>query len=63
MSVISPSEDPDTLPELTPQDRLREVASIFAAGVSRLKARASLVAATSSDEPAGVIENPLEEPG
>jgi hypothetical protein len=62
MSVDSTS-DPDDLPELTPHDRLREVASIFAAGVSRLKARAALVAATSSDEPAEAIENPLEEPG
>ena len=63
MSVDSPSDDPDTLPELTPQDCLREIASIFAAGVSRLKVRAVLAAATSSDEPAEVIENPLEEPG
>jgi hypothetical protein len=62
MSIVSPS-DPDDAPELTPRDRLREVASIFAAGVSRLKASAALVAATSSDEPAEVIENPLEEPG
>lgn len=62
MSVDSPS-DPDDLPDPTPQDRLAAIAAIFAEGVSRLKARAAVAAATSSDEPRAVIENPLEEPG
>jgi len=45
----------DDIPELTPDDRLRAVAAIFAAGISRLKARAACGVAN-SDEPAVVME-------
>lgn len=56
MAVEFPFDpDPDDLPELTPHDRLRELAAIFAAGLSRLKT-CSDVADGNSDEPAVVIE-------
>jgi hypothetical protein len=53
--------DPNDTPELNPQDRLRELSAILAAGVARLKARAGCPAATTSDEPAVVIEKALED--
>ena len=58
---VDPSFESDTLPELAPDDRLRAVAAIFAAGIARLKARAAYAAATSSAESAVVIEKPLED--
>lgn len=54
------SSEADTLPKPTPDDRLREVSAIFAAGIARLKARAACAEA-SSDEPTLVIEKVLED--
>jgi len=59
--TADPPFESEALPEFTPDDRLRAVAAIFAAGIARLHARASCAAETTSDEPAVVIEKPLED--
>lgn len=60
MPVEFPSDpDPDDIPELTPHDRLRAVAAIFATGLFRLQTAAIAAAEPHSDEsdkPTAVIE-------
>ncbi len=60
MAVEFPFDpDPDDIPELTPHDRLRAVAAIFAEGISRLQTASAALAeprSDDSDEPTVVIE-------
>lgn len=48
--------DSDDIPELTPHDRLRAVAVLFAAGISRLQTVTAAVADATSEKPTVVIE-------
>lgn len=61
--TLDRSFDPDDSPPMPPEARLREVAAILAAGLIRLRERASLASERAGEESEKLVQNPLEEPG
>jgi len=61
--TADPSFDPENPPEPTPHDRLREVATIFAAGLIRLHELAALPKGFADDESQQLVQKGLEESG